>query len=194
MDLLVSEHKKQVIENRHYLKTLCEIFLLTATQNLAQRDHRESTESLNRGNFLAILDLIATRDDIVRKRLEFGPHNANYTHHSVQNALIRIMAANVLNDIRDEVKQSKYFGIICDETKDLSKKEQISLVVRYFYDGFVHEEFVGFTYAETVDAKSLNTYITSQLETIGIDIQDCIGQSYDGASVMNGRLSGVQMR
>ena len=184
----------QVIENRHYLKTVCEILRLSATQNVAQRGHRESAESRNRGNFLEILDLISTRDDVVRKRVEFGPQNAKYTHHSVQNAVIKIMAESILSDIRDEVEKSRYFGIICDETKDLSKKEQISLVVRYIYDGFIHEEFVGFTYAESVDAKSLCTYITSQLETVGIDIKDCIGQSYDGASVMSGRLSGVQKR
>ena len=184
----------QVIENRHYLKTVCEILRLSATQNVAQRGHRESAESQNRGNFLEILDLISTRDDVVRKRVEFGPQNAKYTHHSVQNAVIKIMAESILSDIRDEVEKSRYFGIICDETKDLSKKEQISLVVRYIYDGFIHEEFVGFTYAESVDAKSLCTYITSQLETVGIDIKDCIGQSYDGASVMSGRLSGVQKR
>ena len=70
----------------------------------------------------------------------------------------------------------------------------ISLVVRYFYDGFVHEEFLGFTYAERVDAKSLTDYITSQLEAVGIYIKNCIGQSYDGASVMSGRLPGKQMR
>ena len=31
-------------------------------------------------------------------------------------------------------------------------------------------------------------------EKIGVDIQSCVEQTYDGASVMSGRLSGVQMR
>ena len=85
------------MENRHYLKSIWEILRLTTAQNIAQRGHKESKESENRGNFLEILDLLATRDDIVRKRIELGPDNAKYTHHSIQDALIKIMADIILS-------------------------------------------------------------------------------------------------
>lgn len=161
---------------------------------MAQRGHRESTDDENRENFLAILGLVATNDEIVRNRLEYGPNNAKYTHHSIQNALLKIMSDTVLEQIKKEVTECKYFGLICDETKDLSKKEQIAVVVRYFFDGVIHEEFIGFSYAESVNAESLHKYITDRLKTVGIPIKFCIGQSYDGASVMSGQSSGVQAR
>ena len=43
---------KQVKENRHYVKTIAEVMLLTATQNMAQRGHRENLniENVNPGN------------------------------------------------------------------------------------------------------------------------------------------------
>src|SRR6218665_4085355 len=133
-------------------------------------------------------------DDIVRRKLEHGPDNAKYTHHSIQEVLIQIMADLILRQVKDEIMVQQHFGIICDETKDMSKKEQISLVVRYLHKGSIHEEFLGFTYAERLDAESLCNYILEKLKTGGIDIKNCVGQSYDGASVMSGRLSGVQVR
>ena len=74
----------------------------------------------------------------MKKRFEFGPKNAKYTHHSVQDASLQVMADIILEEIRDEVTIASYFGIICDETKDLSKKEQISVVLRYFFDKYHH--------------------------------------------------------
>lgn len=194
LGMIDDEHNKLVLENRHYMKTVCEVLRLTATQNIAQRGHRESEASDNCGNFLEMLQLIASHDEIVRKRMEFGPDNAKYTHHSIQNALLDIMASLVMKDIRDEVNQSLFFGIICDESKDLSKKEQISVVLRYIFDNAIHEEFIGFTCAESLNAESLSQYIRDRLVTVGVDIKSCVGQSYDGASVMSGRLSGVQAR
>ena len=114
------------------MKTVCEVLRLTATQNIPQRGHRETEAGENRGSILEILELIASRDEIVKKRFEFGPKHAKYTHHSVQDALLQVMADIILEETRDEVTITSYFGIICDETKDLSKKEQISIVLCYF--------------------------------------------------------------
>lgn len=183
-----------MLDNRLYLKTICEVLRLTATQNISQRGHRESTTSENRGNFLTVLELISTHDEIVRARMQQGPNNAKYTHHSVQNALLKIMSDMILDEIKKEIQEANFFGLICDETKDLSKKEQISVVLRYFFDGAIHEEFIGFTYAESVDATSLHKYITERLLKIGIPIRSCVGQSYDGASVMSGQSAGVQAK
>ena len=110
---------------------------------MPQRGHREGKGETNRGNFLEILELVASHDDIVKKRTEEGPKNAKYTHHSIQDVLVRIMADVILSEITKEVSNSKYYSIIADETKDLSKKEQISIVLRYLHNK-IHEEFIGF--------------------------------------------------
>jgi len=80
---MVSEaYEKKVHENRH-IKTIREVLLLTATQDVAQRGHREASidGSANTGNFLQILQLVARHDEIVMKKIASGPKNAKYTSH-----------------------------------------------------------------------------------------------------------------
>ncbi|KAM9751495.1 uncharacterized protein ACNS7B_008320 isoform 1-T1 [Menidia menidia] len=64
-----TNRKKVVEENRYYIKTIADVLLLTATQNIAQRGlNRESGDSRNKGNFLAILDEIAKHDQLIEKK------------------------------------------------------------------------------------------------------------------------------
>ena len=63
----------------HYLKSIAEVILLCAQQDLALRGHHESMESSNRGNFLEILELVAGYDEVIKDKLKNGPRNAIYT-------------------------------------------------------------------------------------------------------------------
>ena len=68
---MISEaYEKKVHENRHYIKTIWEVLLLTATKDVAQRSHREASidGNANTGNFLQILQLVARHDEIVMKK------------------------------------------------------------------------------------------------------------------------------
>lgn len=64
---LNAEHNKLVRENREYIKIVGETLLLTATQNIAQRSHKES-EGENKGNFLSIMELMAKHNPMVKKK------------------------------------------------------------------------------------------------------------------------------
>lgn len=82
-----------------------------------------------------------------------------------------------------------------DETKDVRKSEQLSLVLRYFHHGEIHESFLQFESAENLDAASLTEKILTSLERNGLDYREhLMGQCYDGASVMSGKNSGVAKR
>jgi hypothetical protein len=98
----------------------------------------------------------------------------------------------ILDKISDEIRRASCFALMCDETKDISKTEQISVVIRYYLDGTIYERFIGFRAAKNLDAKSLLSYIKELLNQCGVDMQKCIAQTYDGASVMSGRVKGVQ--
>ena len=93
----------------------------------------------NRGNFLEILNLVLEHDEIVHTHLH-GAQNAKYTHSSVQNGLISIMGDLIRSDIKEEILQAEFYSIIADESKDLSKKEQMTLALRYSYENEIHEE------------------------------------------------------
>ncbi|ROL44969.1 Zinc finger MYM-type protein 1 [Anabarilius grahami] len=129
MDLIDQEYKRKVEENRRYIKTIAEVLLLTATQKQAQRGHRESEYSDNRGNFIETLTVIANHDALISEKMrEKG--NAKYTSGTIQKEILECLANMVRDDIVKEVKESEVFSVIADESKDLQKKEQLSLVVR----------------------------------------------------------------
>jgi len=84
---------------------------------------------------------------------------------------------------------------MADETKDASKQEQLSIVVRYAdREGTVKERFLTFVHAASLNAESLSAYFIQALEENEIDPSGMVSQGYDGASVMSGRCTGVQKR
>ena len=45
-----------------------------------------------------------------------------------------------------------------------------------------------------MDAEALATQIIHKVERLGLNMNECIAQCYDGVSVMSGHLSGIQAR
>ena len=188
-------HQKAVQENRHYIKAVAEILLLTGQQSIAQRGHRENNENVNRGNFLGLLKLVSNHDPIVAKKCVDLPKNAKYTSPKIQNEVLQLLADMIRKQIIEEVKSSEKFALIVDETKDVSKTEQISFVLRYFLHGCVHESFLQFEVADALDANSLTKKILAIFDSFGLDYKkNLVAQCYDGASVMSGKNSGVATR
>jgi len=78
------------------------------------------------------------------------------------------------------------------------KKEQLSICVKYVVDLQVYERFIEFVNVSSgQDANNILAAITDFFKTQTIDISSTlkiIAQSYDGASVMSGRLNGVQAK
>ena len=63
------------------------------------------------------------------------------------------------------IHEAGFFSILADETKDISKKEQITL----FWDALIpkeatiHEYFLAFVEATNLDAQSLTQYIVDTI-------------------------------
>lgn len=92
------------------------------------------------------------------------------------------------------MKNCECFSIIA-ETKDVKKKEHISLVLRYYYNGAIQESFLHFESTEKLDAAGLSEKTIHILESHGLEYKkNLVGRAYDGASVMSGKHSGVQAR
>jgi hypothetical protein len=83
-----------------------------------------------------------------------------------------------------------------DESKDVTRKEQMSLCIRYItMPNFnIHEEFLVLKHMISVDAESLYITIVETLKELGLNRCVVVAQCYDGASVMSGTISGVQAR
>ncbi|GBO18113.1 hypothetical protein AVEN_111151-1 [Araneus ventricosus] len=140
-----------------------------------------------------MLAFVAKHDDIIARKIRHGPSNSKYTHHSIQNALLDIMAEDVVNEISKEVWKAEYFSMLADETKDMGKREQLSLTVLYLYNDSIYEEFLSMEELSSLDANSLTDKIIQTLKRNNINIAKCVGQAYDGASVVSGKHAGVLM-
>ncbi|XP_035986697.1 zinc finger MYM-type protein 1-like isoform X1 [Fundulus heteroclitus] len=194
VNALNKEHNRQIRENRECVKTIGEVLLLMATQNMFQRGPDESADSDNKGIFMAFLETIANHDKAVKKRLT-SFHKANCTSKIIQNQALDCLADMVRTEIAEEVKSSEIFSVMADETKDVQKREQISLVLRYYYDGAIRESFLHFESAEMLDAAGLSQKIIHVLKSHGLEYKtNLVAQAYDGASFTSGKHSGIPER
>jgi hypothetical protein len=63
---------------RQAIKRIINITLMLGFQNLSFRSHNEKIDNENRGNFLAVIDLLAMYDPILSELLQRGPKKINY--------------------------------------------------------------------------------------------------------------------
>ncbi len=59
-----------ICHNRAYVKALMEAILFCAQQGIAARGHNESEDSLNPGNFKALMNLLSRHSEEVRTRFQ----------------------------------------------------------------------------------------------------------------------------
>ncbi|XP_022681041.1 zinc finger MYM-type protein 1-like [Setaria italica] len=157
------------------------------------RGHDESPESINRGNFIEMVKLLASYNTEVNEVvLENAPKNAKYTSPDVQKEILSILARKVQKSIREEIGNSK-FCIMVDEARDESKKEQMAIVLRFVNkEGLIKERFLDLIHVSDTTALTLKESICAVLSANGLSIQDIRGQGYDGASNMRGEWNGLK--
>ena len=94
------------------------------------RGHDESETSLNKGNFLEMLDWYKARSKEVQLAFdELCPKNAKMTSPTIQKILAKHCAEAVTKYIKEEM-DGCLFSVLIDESRDISIKEQMAVVVR----------------------------------------------------------------
>ncbi|KAL0004205.1 hypothetical protein SO802_011766 [Lithocarpus litseifolius] len=190
--VLENFNSDQIASNRLRLKASIDVFKVLAFQGLAFRGRDESSDSINRGNFLEILDLVVSYNDYVAEPIEKAPKNASYKSPKIQKEILHVFSNKVKKAIREEIGDAK-FCLIVDEARDESMKEQMAIVIRFVdKDGFVRERFFGVVHVPDTTALTLKNEIYSILSHHSLDIQDIRGQGYDGASNMRGEWNGLK--
>ncbi|XP_046863321.1 uncharacterized protein LOC124457074 [Xenia sp. Carnegie-2017] len=113
----------------------------------------------------------------------------------IQNDLIVAVKDVMLKAIKDEVMRSPFVAISLDETSDVKTLSQLTTIVRYVHpNGKAVEHFLGFTdVSKDRTAARLKQEVGKTLNEYGCG-EKLIAQTYDGASVMSGELSGLQTR
>ena len=101
---LSQARRDQILQNRHYLKTILEVLMYCAVHEIALCGHRESADSRNKGNFLGLLDMISNHDTAVKNKVQNGPRNAVYTSHGIQDDPLKLLGNNVVSIICNKVR------------------------------------------------------------------------------------------
>lgn len=92
-----------------------------------------------------------------------------------------------------ELRDAKYFSVIVDSTPDLSHVDQLTYIFRFVNsEGRIVERFVGFEPISSHRGESLADCVISMVQQLGLDLENCRGQSYDNASNMSGKYNGLQ--
>ncbi|KAJ4746538.1 zinc finger MYM-type-like protein [Rhynchospora pubera] len=185
--VIEKQNKKIVLDARLRLKTSIDAIRWLTFQACAFRGHDESAQSINQGNFLEMIKILASYNKEVKAVvLENAPGNTKYTSHHVQKEILTIFAEKVQTTIRGEIGTSK-FCLIVDESRDESKKEQMAIVLRFVdAQGFIRERFLDIVHVKDTAALTLKNSICTVLSTNNLSVQDIRGQGYDGASNMRG--------
>ena len=102
---------------------------------------------------------------------------SNYTCKDSQNEMISLVACHIKN--KTLPKAGEYYSLIADETMDLSKIEQVCVCLRYVeHDLNIH--------APVATADWIFNLLKKVLESLKLDINLMVGQSYDGAATIIG--------
>lgn len=180
-------------KNRKYIGKLASVMQLLMRLGLPVRGHRESDDSLHRGNFREIIELIRHSDTSLDGYLNGCPSNAHYLSPESQNSLIEAIGDEVLSIVIYEAQQAEFFSVTMDETTDLSHKEQVTIVIRYCNADFTAvERLLAVTDSDLTTGQALADIMLQTLQKYKFDLSKLVGQSYDGAASMSGRHSGVQ--
>ena len=119
------------------------------------------------------------------------PKNAKYINPEFQNELIEILASLVRRNILEKIQTScGYVTLKCDETRDKTGVELLTIIIRFINENDVIEKLLGIYELEQLDAQCITDKILSFLNDV--NLSNLIAQCCDGASVMSGKSDGVQ--
>lgn len=138
----VDAHHQSLIEfekKRWYfvLERIIMVIEYLASQNLAFRGKSEKLNDKNNGNFLKLIEAIAKFDSVMAEHVNrvqtSEKQMPTYLGHEIQNELIDAIGQKLRQKIVEMLKSSKYFAIIVDSTPDASRKDQLTIIVRFVY-------------------------------------------------------------
>ncbi|XP_019248621.1 PREDICTED: zinc finger MYM-type protein 1-like [Nicotiana attenuata] len=172
------------------LNASVDVVRILLTQGFAFHGHDESETSLNKGNFIEILSWYAAKCDKIEPFvLKHAPKNNKMTSSDIQKEIVTACKIETIKAIIEDLN-GDYFALLVDESLDVSRKEQMAIVLRYVDKrGSVMERFIGMVHVRDTSALSLKKVIVDVLVHHSLSLSSIRGQCYDGASNMQVAVS-----
>lgn len=188
---------KQLLDEKKRLKLVFER-LIAMTLYLARQNLAFAGTDSTSGNFYELAKTISGFDIVMKNHMENSRNK--YLAPESQNELISVIGDRIRETILNQIKQSKYYSIILDCTSDVSRKEQMTVVIRYVHFDIqtrmyvFKESFIDFITVTDLTGEGITDLIKQQLDKYQIDIMNMRAQGYDNGRNMQGKHKGVQKR
>ena len=192
VDVLLSRSVAQEKEdNQNMLLTIISTLKYIGRQSSSARGTWCSeTGNEKNSNFYQLLLLRSLDNAKILKWLE--KKSFKYISPVIQNELFKIMGTSIIREHVADIIKAKWFTIMADETTDVANTEQLVVCIRWIDDNFQpNEDFIGLYAIENTSSDMLVCVIIDVLLRLGLEIEDCRGQCYDGAAFMSGVRNGV---
>lgn len=192
---LVEQYVSEKNYWREFLKRILSVIKLLSSRGLALRGNDEIVGSVNNGNYLGCLELLAEYDPFLAEHLQQrankGRGHISYLSSTICDEFVLIIHHELMKQIIQEIKDAKYYSVSVDSTPDVSHSDQLTLIIRYVIVSGPVERFIKFVPIYEHTGESLAKVLLTFLEENG-SISNCRGQSYDNASNMSGKYKGMQ--
>ncbi|XP_046858539.1 52 kDa repressor of the inhibitor of the protein kinase-like [Xenia sp. Carnegie-2017] len=98
--------------------------------------------------------------------------------------------------LRGHRDDAKYHPEVADEAADSSHREQMALILRFIDKNMdIREEFIAFLQCKWgLSGENLAKLILDKLKDLGLPIEDCRGQGYDGAGAVAGCVKDIEVK
>ena len=97
------------------------------------------------------------------------------------------MTSNIFRVKVSTIHGWKLFSIMANEGTDVSTIEQLLFCVRSVDDNLDVSDFIGFYKLDKIKKKTIVNAIKDLLLRCHLNLDDCLGQTYNGASNMMGK-------
>ncbi|XP_058783025.1 uncharacterized protein LOC131657670 [Vicia villosa] len=116
------------------------------------------------------------------------------TSDDIQKELATCCAHEVTKVIMEEL-DDRQFSVLIDESRDISVKEQMAVMLMFLNDkGRVVERFIALHHDKDTTSESLKDAFYGILDKYTLSVSRIRGQGYDGASNMRGEFNGLQRK
>ena len=189
--------QQQIKRDREILKSLFTTIIFCGRNNIALRGPRDDNpqNASHSGNFQALLEFrIDSGYQTLQHHLKTAPGNAAYISKTIQNEMITTVGAIIVNNLSQEIMDSKYFSICLTKKRTYQTKKIFQCMVIRFLESTktVREEFVGFYLCEDgTTGAAIKDLIIGAVADLGLSMDGFVAQCYDGAGNMSGRLNGA---
>ena len=120
-----------------------DIVCFLGKQELGFQGNFEGEDSVNRGNYLELLDLLSKQEQYIRDHLQ-STSGFKGTSSDIQNELVESVTDIIQEKIKAELDSCDFIGIQADETLDVSSRSQVTIIFRFCSTEGPVERFIGF--------------------------------------------------